>query len=74
MYSSYHFFNQEEKYDKYAFHETMVFAIDKFNECKAKKGDRLCALDGDLRASMSPKVKGVGAIRHDFGLKISTCS
>ena len=68
MYSSYHFFNKEERYDKRAFHETMVFAIEKFLECKAKKGDRLCALDKDLRASISPKViiEYISFLKYDY--------
>ncbi|XP_052060597.1 carbohydrate sulfotransferase 15-like [Mytilus californianus] len=57
MYSSYHFFNKDKKYDKFAFHETMQFAIEKFMECKAMKGDRQCVLDPDLRATISRKVR-----------------
>ncbi|CAC5387522.1 CHST15 [Mytilus coruscus] len=57
MYSSYHFFNKDKKYDKFAFHETMQFAIEKFMECKAMKGDRQCVLDPDLRATISTKVR-----------------
>lgn len=59
MYSSYHFFNKDKKYDKFAFHETMNFAIDKFMECKALKGDRQCVLDPDLRATISTKVRSI---------------
>lgn len=80
MYSSYHFFNVQSTFDEHTFHSTMLNGIKEFNECKSKKGDRLCALDPDfvhklslanVRFNLSNKIKYVVLCKNRTNLSIS---